>query len=232
MSKTKTTSGIWHYPGKGDFPPKNEPVIVHVVSLTNWVISVTKKGKGAAVSQYEAQTAFVGMVEGVPCWHAIPFHEVVVAWRDVGELPDMDTMKETVAEFQTKACARKDMQRWLVCAAFGKDPKKDMRWINDAQRKFQMNLVKMELARPVEQPEKTKEVKPPVFEDKTGRRFSVESRYEHGVIVQREKGATEWRYAFDFPHPNGRRIYPTEREAASKLSGEAVRRNWRRVAVQ
>ena len=98
-----------------------------------------------------------------------------------------------------------------------------------SQRKFQMNLVKMELARPVEQPEKTKEVKPPVFEDKTGRRFSVESRYEHGVIVQREKGATEWRYAFDFPNPNGRRIYPTEREAASKLSGEAVRRNWRRV---
>lgn len=231
MKETKTPKkeqskpGVWHYPGKGDYPPFEQPVIVHVVNLTNWVVSVTEKGKKAAVSQYEAQTVFVGIVEGVPCWHAIPFHEVVVAWREIGEMPDMNTMKETVAEFQTKVCARKDMQKWLVCTAYGKNPKKDVGWINDAQRKFQMNLVKMELASTKE----PKDAKPPVYEDKSGRRFTVEKQHEHGVIVQREKDANGWRYAFDFPHPNGRRIFPTEREAAAKLSGEAVRRNWRRV---
>ena len=65
MKTTKPSKSVWHYPGKGDFPPKDEPVIVHVVSLTNWVIRVTKKGTGAAVSESHG-----GRISGM----AIDFH--------------------------------------------------------------------------------------------------------------------------------------------------------------
>jgi hypothetical protein len=218
--------GGWHYIADGDYPLKGQQVLIHVADMSRWIKN-TVLSKSAPLGMFEQNATYDGKLNGVDMWRGNIFHGAVVAWRDVPEAPDSDRVKEAIAEFQNMAASRDDVLTALIASSYQYDPAKNAPLIKDIAKKFKREVQKMGTGIITDHNTQPDAAKPLAFIDEKKRVFTVETRHGHGVIVQFDEGQKVARYAYDFP--KARRIYPTEREAATALMAEAERQKWRRA---
>ena len=231
----KTSSSArsgWHYIAKGDYPPRDMSVLVQCADLSEWAKDIVKNSARSSIGLFLSNSRYRGHQDeiGLDLWEGIPLHCAVTAWKTPGADPMADHVKKTIFAFQD-GMSKNDMKLGLFLAsAYRVNPEKNRSYIEDLIRKFRKHGRDFSSAGLVNH-EGTREERgeSPVFIDgSTGRIFSVEGIYGHGVIVQAERQGMEMRYARDFP--KYRRIYPTESDARLALVAEADRQKWRRCS--
>lgn len=228
QSAKRPRSG-WHYVSAGDYPPQEQSVIVYVADMSEWCKAVVSKGTKSTIGMYQQNSHYRGKAGGtdIDIWEGIPFHGAVIAWRDAGATPDGEKIKDTVLKFQRDQTQGENL-KFLLASSYVIDPRKNEVYINGLMKKFRRNYKETTADGLVSHlGGKEAAIEAPVYKDNNGVSYTVEHVYDHGVIVQIDAPGGRSHIAKDFPR--ARRIYPTERDAATALMAEAERQKWKRV---
>lgn len=227
----KAPSSPWHYPGKGDFPPVGKGVLAQVADMSGWIRAVLNKEPVGSINRYQQDVIYGGVFETTKThyWDGVPFHGVVLAWRERDAPNDLDMIRETVAAAQREMMKNDNLLFFMMASALNMMPDKMKFVIQEKCKRFKrtMNALGDKAIVTKNTPVKSGTMIE-YIDDARGLVFTVETHYDHAVIVQIKKGESESHYARDFTRV--RKIYPTEKEAVAALIAEAQKQKWREAS--
>lgn len=218
----------WHYPPRGDYPPKGESVLCVLADTGDWIKAHVRGEAKSTVGLYQQNSRYRGRLGGTAfdLWDGIPIHAVVAAWRKQGADPEREETENAVLAFEKLIASDDTLLALAVASAYGVDPRKNGDYLNGLVKKFKKTHAALGASSVFAHGSEDEARSPMAYRDGETL-YATETRFGHGVIVQ-AKGEARPRYAFDFPQ--ARKIYPTERDARLALMAEAERRRWKRIA--